>query len=202
MTTKHQPRAVRRIQIMEAASKLIVRLGSEHLTVKSIARECDISEAAVYRHFKSKKDILFWLAGYIGDSLVNDIEEISSKQSISIRALDVVLDSHIAAIEHRRGTSFQVIAEIISFGDRELNDRAFEAVEKYVFSMQQLVGDTLKDGLLQENLNPRAVAVLISCLIQGLVNTWVLSNYTLDLKRGFSDMWKMVSKGILKMAGT
>jgi AcrR family transcriptional regulator len=198
MGQKHETKAVRRVQIMEAAGKLIVKRGSEHLTVKSIASEVNISEAAIYRHFKNKKDILFLLADHIGDNLVSDIEEIASEQAASIDALNQVLKSHIAAIDRRRGTSFQVIAEIISFGDKDLNAKAFETVTKYTSSLQKLLEDAAKRDTLKEGVDIKATATLISSVIQGLVNTWVLSNYALDLKKEFADMWSIVSHGILK----
>ncbi len=188
MTTRHESTAVRRVQIMEAASKLIVARGSEHLTVKSIAREVGISEAAVYRHFKSKRDILFWLVDFIGGSLVNEIHELTHSGA----KLDDTLKTHIASIERRRGTSFQVIAEIISFGDKQLNERAYQTIERYTSGLQALMDNASSHGAIKSVKNPEA-ALLISCLIQGLVNTWVLSNYRLDLKEQFAEIWQAVS---------
>ena len=53
MAQKRKSTAVRKQQIIEAARKLIIKSGSEHLTVRSIAKEVNITEAAIYRHFKS-----------------------------------------------------------------------------------------------------------------------------------------------------
>ena len=46
---------VRKKQIMDAARKLIMRSGSEHVTIKNMAKEVGISDSAIYRHFKSKR---------------------------------------------------------------------------------------------------------------------------------------------------
>ncbi len=195
MATKHETRAIRRVQIMEAAGKLIVRRGSEHLTVRSIAGEVNISEAAIYRHFRSKKDILALLADYIGDNLVGELDDLAAREAPG--ALGAVLQSHIAAIERRRGTSFQVIAEIISFGDRELNAKASQAVGKYTARLEKLLQDAAQAGLLQAEAGPGAAAKLIASLIQGLVNTWVLSNYTLDLRQEFAVRWRVLASSLL-----
>ena len=68
MVTKRENTEVRQQQIIDAAGSLIFKYGSEHLTVKRIAAEVGISEAAIYRHFKSKKSILSFLLSHIEES--------------------------------------------------------------------------------------------------------------------------------------
>ncbi|MBI2858460.1 MAG: helix-turn-helix transcriptional regulator, partial [Chloroflexi bacterium] len=43
---------VRRTEIIEAAKKIIVKFGSEHVTIKRLASEVGISQGAIYRHFR------------------------------------------------------------------------------------------------------------------------------------------------------
>jgi AcrR family transcriptional regulator len=196
--TAHQTKMVRRAQITEAAGRLIVKQGSENLTVKGIATEVGISEAAIYRHFRSKKDVLMLLADHVGETLVSDIDDAAFAETNSITALETALNKHLSAIERRRGTSFQVISEIISLGDRELNGRVYEALDKYVVKLELILNQALKQGVLRENLDIASTARLISAVIQGLVNIWVLSNYTVNLKAEFIGMWRVLSKGIVR----
>lgn len=49
----------RQIEIMEAATLRIDQYGIQELTIKNLAADLGLSEAALYRHFKSKK-ILCW----------------------------------------------------------------------------------------------------------------------------------------------
>jgi AcrR family transcriptional regulator len=58
MAAKREKTEVRQQQIIDTARILIFKCGSEYLTVKRIAAEVGISEAAIYRHFTSKKSIL------------------------------------------------------------------------------------------------------------------------------------------------
>lgn len=194
----HQTTMIRRAQISEAAGKLISKQGSENLTIKSIAAEVGISEAAIYRHFRSKKDVLMLLADHVGETIVNDIDGAAFGEPNSLTALETALNKHLSAIERRRGVSFQVISEIISLGDRELNERTYAALEKYVVKLERILNHASKQGVLREDLDIGSIARLISSLIQGLVNVWVLSNYTLDLKAEFNGMWRVLSRGILR----
>ncbi|MFH1232187.1 MAG: TetR/AcrR family transcriptional regulator [Planctomycetota bacterium] len=194
----HQTTMVRRAQIAEAAGKLIVKRGSENLTIKGIATEVGISEAAIYRHFRSKKDVLMLLADQVGETLVSDINDAAFAEANSITALETALNKHLSAIERRRGISFQVISEIISLGDRELNERACEALNKYVLRLERILAKALKQGVLKDDIDVGSTARLISAIIQGLVNTWVLKNYSINLKAEFMGMWKVLSRGIVR----
>jgi AcrR family transcriptional regulator len=194
----HQTTMVRRAQITEAAGKLISKHGSENLTVRGIAAEVGISEADIYRHFRSKKDVLMLLADHVGETLVSDIDDAVFEKANAITALETALSKHVSAIERRRGISFQVISEIISLGDKELNERACEALNKYVERLEHILTQALNQGTLKEGIDVGSTARLISAVIQGLVNTWVLKNYTINLKAEFTSMWKVLSAGIVR----
>ncbi len=52
---------------------------------------------------------------------------------------------------------------------------------------------------MRDGLDIASTAALIACLIQGLVNTWVLSGYRLNLKDQFGLIWQDISPGILRL---
>ena len=81
MPSKRKNTEVRQVQIINAAGSLIFKYGSEHLTVRRIAAEVGISEAAIYRHFKSKKSILSFLLSNIEESLLRDLSRKASVMS-------------------------------------------------------------------------------------------------------------------------
>lgn len=126
MTQKRRSTTVRRKQIIDAARKLIIKKGSEHLTVRGIAKEIGFTEAAIYRHFKSKLEILAFLVSNIMDSVLDGPERIALQNSNSLETVDSILKQHLSEIEQRRGMSFLVIAEIISFGGKKLNQEVYE----------------------------------------------------------------------------
>jgi AcrR family transcriptional regulator len=192
----HQTTIVRRAQIAEAAGRLISKHGSENLTIKSIASEVGISEAAIYRHFRSKSDVLILLAGHIGETLVGDIDDAAFNETNSLVALEKALNRHISAIERRHGISFQIISEIISLGDKKLNQQASEALDKYIAKLRYMLDQAKNQQAVKPDIDTASTALLISSVIQGLANMWVLSNYSLDIRSEFNRIWKTVLNGI------
>jgi AcrR family transcriptional regulator len=64
----------RRKQIAETLRKIIVQSGIEKITVQKLAREIGVSGGAIYRHFKSKREIFLFLVDDLKENLNGDIE--------------------------------------------------------------------------------------------------------------------------------
>jgi AcrR family transcriptional regulator len=61
-----QTTTIRKQQIIEATRRLITDKGMEAVTIDAIAETVGFSEAAIYRHFSSKQQILL--------KLISDLE--------------------------------------------------------------------------------------------------------------------------------
>lgn len=196
MVQGHKSTHVRKKQIMDAARKLIMRSGSEHVTVRNMAKEVGISEAAIYRHFKSKTEILSFLADSVADGLIHDIDTAGSVGFTSLDIIDEILRTHLSRIEQRRGLSFLVLAEIISFGDKSLNKKVSDNIRIYVDRLKLLLSDGVRVGLISQDVDLEAAALLLFGMIQGLVNIWALSGYKFDLAEKYSELWKVYKRSL------
>src|SRR5512137_1985229 len=153
MAQGHRSTNVRKKQIMDAARKLIMRAGSEHVTVRNMAKEVGISEAAIYRHFKSKTEILSFLADSVADGLLHDIEMARSVGFNSMNIIDEILRMHLSKIKQKRGLSFLVLAEIISFGDKSLNEKVSDNIHIYVDRLRLLLTDGVRAGIIRQDFD-------------------------------------------------
>jgi AcrR family transcriptional regulator len=192
MVTKRRNTEFRQQQIIEAAAKLIFKYGSEHLTVKRIAAEVRISEAAIYRHFTSKKSILSFLLTHIEEILLSDISpERTGAEPVTLDTIEKIIGKQFSAIELRKGISFQVIAEVISLGDRKLNKQASQAIARYILRLNELLSDGVRDGAIRKDIDLEASATLLFTLIQGLVNIWSLSEGNFKLTEKYTSLWQI-----------
>ena len=199
MVQKRENTEVRQQQIIDAAAILIFKYGSEHLTVKKIAAEVGISEAAIYRHFKSKKTILSFLLNHIEEALLKDISpETVANAPVTLDVIEKIIRSHFSKIGMRKGISFQVIAEIISLGDRTLNKQASRTIEKYISRLKELLADGVRDGDVRQDIDLEASATLLFALIQGLVNIWSLSTSSFKLVEKFTSLWGVYREAVAR----
>jgi AcrR family transcriptional regulator len=199
MIQRHKTTAVRKDQIVNAAKKLIIKHGSEKLSIRAIAHEVGLTEGALYRHFKSKRDILFLLADTIETDLLGDIKVNNIEGESYSKILDNIVKGHLSAIKQRHGISFQVIAMSISFGDKKLNKKLSEIIKKYVEEIKNLLRSGIESGELRQDLDLDGTALLFFGMMQSLVNIWALSNYEINLEETYESTWNTLKRCIKKV---
>jgi AcrR family transcriptional regulator len=200
MAGKRENTEVRQQQIVDAAGSLISKYGSEHLTVKRIAAEVGISEAAIYRHFTSKKSILSFLLTHSEETILRDISPANvGNEPVTLNTIEEIIRNHFSAIGMRKGISFQIIAEVISLGDRKLNKQAYQTVEKYISRLNDLLAEGVRNGAIQKDIDLESSALLLFTLIQGLVNIWSLSDGGFNLISKFTSLWKVYRRAIVSL---
>jgi AcrR family transcriptional regulator len=196
MVQKRRSTAIRKQQIIDAARKLIIKKGSEHLTVRAMAKEVQLTEAAIYRHFKSKREILSFLMNHIMDTMLHDFERTANENSPSLEAIDQALKHHLSEIEQRKGMSFQIIAEIISLGDKKLNKEVYEKLMAYIERIKQLLSEGVRGGFIDPAVDLGASALMLFGMTQGLANIWALSGYSFDLTEKYEGLWGLYRQAI------
>jgi AcrR family transcriptional regulator len=200
MVLERKHSLVRRRQIVSAARKLIVKYGSEHVTVRRIAKEIGVSEGAIYRHFRSKREILSFLIDEIEDILIGDIEQHYTETG-DLNALEIlerIIESHVSSVQQRSGISFQVIAEIISFGDKKLNKKTNDIIDEYIRRIRDILAYGVKTGVIREDLNLDIVALSFFGTLQGLADIWALSNYSFNLQQRYALIFDLFRQAIIK----
>jgi AcrR family transcriptional regulator len=198
MVTQHENTKVRQKQIVSAARRLIVKYGSEHVTVRRMAKEIGVSEGAIYRHFQSKSDILSFLIDDIEETLIGDVVKNISEKSGSLETLNAIVTDHISSIEQKKGVSFQVIAEIVSLGDKKLNKKIYLVIEKYVLRIKEILARGIAEGVVRPELDLEASATLFFSMMQGLVNIWALSQYTFNLQQRYKSLWELFRESVIR----
>ena len=198
MSNGREKTVVRQRQIVSAAMKLIVKHGSEHLTVRRMAKEIGVSEGAIYRHFKSKRDVLSFLVDDIENTLIADIDKNYAAGVGTLETLERVISDHMSSIEQRKGVSFQVIAEIISLGDKRLNKKIYDVINRYIGRIREILSEGVKAGAIRQDIDLDATATLFFGMIQGLVNIWALSNYSFDLEQKYASIWSVFCEAVIK----
>ena len=201
MVQKRRSTAIRKQQIIDAARKLIIKKGSEHLTVRAMAKEVGLTEAAIYRHFKSKREILSFLMNHIMDTMLHDVERTTSENSASLDTINQALRHHLSEIEQRKGMSFQIIAEIISLGDKKLNREVYEKLNAYIERIKHLLADGARSGYVRDNTDLEASSLMLFGMIQGLANIWALSGYSFDLTDKYEALWSIYRQAIQPQEG-
>lgn len=186
----------RQIEIMEAATNRISKFGIQNLTIKTLAEDIGLSEPALYRHFKSKNQILWSLLEYFKTEMENRIQSILLKTTTSeADKLRAIFNSQLQTFVQKPAIVSVIFAESIFHYEENLSNKVSEIMDM----MQNYVKSNIKQGQENGQYNKLMGASTLTTILIGAIRMtvlkWKLSGHKSDLiKDG-----KAVLGGILKM---
>lgn len=186
----------RQIEIMEAATQRISEYGIQNLTIKTLAGDIGLSEPALYRHFKSKNDILLSLLKYFKTGMKKRIQSIEFKPTDTAgNKLRAIFNSQLQAFTHKPAIVSVIFAEGIFHFEENLSNQVSEIMDM----MQEYVLTNIRNGQKEGAYNKLIGASTLTTIIIGgmrmTVLKWKLSGYKSNLMKDGN----VVLEGILKM---
>lgn len=186
----------RQIEIMEAATFRIDQYGIQELTIKNLAADLGLSEAALYRHFKSKKDIMLGLLSYFIFEMKERIATIISKEdNTPSEQLKEIFASQLKTFLMKPA----IVSVIFSEGIFQFNKDLSEKVSTMMELMQTQIGAIIKKGQDEGTYHELIGSATISTIIMGSMRMTVLKWKLSGHKSNLIKDGNTVLKGLLKM---
>ncbi|MDE2223354.1 MAG: TetR/AcrR family transcriptional regulator [Candidatus Omnitrophica bacterium] len=174
---------IRQRQIIIAARAVIFSKGIENLTVREIAKELKITNGALYRHFKSKDEIVSLLIDDIEATMLATIKEAADKTNDPLRKLEGIFLSHLSYSERMKGTSFAIINQVSGIKNKHLKTKMFKVLNRYLKTIKAIIVEGMDAGRFRRDLNPTSASIVFFGTIQSMVSLWSLSGYKLSLRK-------------------
>ena len=144
MTRK--PTDIRQEEIKAAVLRIIFRDGLKKLSTKNIAKEVGISEGSIFRHFKTKKDIILGIMDDVIENLIKNLRDISLEDAPPPERLFKYLCETVNYLRENKGITILLFTEASYENDAELMSKL-----NYIFNNQkQLVGKIVLDGIAMQ----------------------------------------------------
>ncbi|GAB63876.1 MAG: TetR/AcrR family transcriptional regulator [Candidatus Jettenia sp.] len=186
---------IRRQQIIDIIRNIISSKGIEHVTISEIAEEIGTTKGAIYRHFKSKRDILSLLIDDIEKTLMESINSAMVEKD-PVQNLKNILLAQLILAKNRRKTSFVVIMGAMQFSDPIIRKKILQLIQKYLRKIEKLLLSSIELGLIKKDINPKTSAMVFMGLIQSTVTIWSYKNFNFVPQKMHSDLWNVYKQGI------
>jgi AcrR family transcriptional regulator len=197
MEVLNKKKTFRQQEIVDCVRNIITSKGIKSLTIRAIADELGVTDGALYRHFKSKNEIIALLIDDIEESLLAAIQGAAEKSNTPWDKLKNIFVSHLSYSEQRKGISFIVINETLSIKDRSLQKKMFAVIHKYLKTIKAILADGARKGVIRKDVNLTLASVTFLGMVQSLVTFWALSGYRYSLrKERLDDMLNVYKRGI------
>jgi AcrR family transcriptional regulator len=184
---------IRQEQIAQAALALIARKGVAGLSVAGVAKEVGVVPSGIYRHYRSKDEILDVVLDLISERLLGNVQAVRVEVSDPLDRLHRLLLRHLELIRTHAGIPRVVLSEEIFAGQPKRRLKVYRIISSYLNEVAILVREVQASGRAQPDVSPDAAAVMFLGLIQPAAILWLMSDGKFDIDQHAEHAWQLFS---------
>ena len=191
---------IRREQIAEAALELVASQGLRRLSVAAVARRVGLVPSGIYRHFKSKDEILAAVLDRIEQRCWPTCRRPARRCDDPLECLKSVLMRHIRFIREGRAIPRMIFSDDVHAGSPQRKQRVFEIFTRYTGEIGQIVRLGQSQGRIRPELDVQTVGTMLIGIIVPAGILWHLTEGGFDVTRHAQRAWQLFSSAITSPA--
>jgi len=188
----------RQLDIMQSLAKMLQAKGPVKVTTASLANECGITEAAIYRHFPSKKKIYEGLVDFCEQSLFDLIGDINSSKEDHLDNASKIMVLLVSFSEKNPGLARLLTREAFSIDEASLDDRIKQMFSKIELQIKQNLQKYEQQTKKKLALPSASSANLLLAFVEGVIQQFVRSGFTEKPSQRISDQAAFLTGSLLK----
>lgn len=171
---------VRIKQITDTTLDIIMKKGVSGLTLSEVAKGVGFSEAALFRYYTSKSDLLSEAMTHISKCLIDGIYLILQKNINPVQKLKELIEFHIGFIENNKSLPRVIFSDELHINNAELRTTIMELHKKFINAVSIILKECIEQNVFKNDLDPNMAAKTVFGLIQTTIFTASLTDFKVD----------------------
>lgn len=188
----------RQEQIKKAVLDIIADEGLHNISTRNLAKRIGFTEGAIFRHFKTKKDIIKGIMDDVANDLIGSLRSIVLSPAKAEEKLFSYLCSNVKYLKENRGITILLFSEATHLGDKELKDKLSQILSVQKQFIIKMVKDGIAEGVWDKSVNAEDVAVIYMGIPITFNIEMVLNNSGLNLDNFCKRMYSLILKMLRK----
>lgn len=184
----------RQQQIINASIKLIANHGIQTMTIKNIAREIGVSEPAIYRHFKSKFEIIYTIMDYFDHYSLEVCEAIDRADLCQLERMNIFFKNRYRFFANHPELTKVMFSEEAFQYDRELSEKMMQIMHQHREILLKIIQEGQEKGIFRRDIGFDHLFHLVIGSMRLMVDRWCLSNFSFDIYNEGMKLWESVKK--------
>ena len=172
--TKLKPR---QLDIMQSLAKMLGEKGPVKITTALLASECGITEAAIYRHFPSKKKIFSGLVDFCEQNIFDLISNINASEADELEKVKRIIILLVSFSEKNPGLARLLTREAFSVEETSLDERISQMMAKIELQIKQNLQKYEQVTKRKLALPTASAANLLLASSEGVIQQFVRSGF-------------------------
>lgn len=171
----------RQHEILDAALDIIADLGIQRLTTKNLAKAVKVTEPALYRHFKSKFDILFSIISRYKNDMTDLFDKSTEHIYSPFEKIDLLYQGMFNTFVKRPALSMVIFSEDLFRYDKRLSKEVISIIEYTHDRINRILKNAANKGAIRTDVPAKQMAWIIMGTMRLLVAKWRISGYVFDI---------------------
>ncbi len=163
----------RRKEILDIALEIIFNQGFYNLTIKNIAEKIKLTEAAIYRHFKSKKEIIECLV-----DLVFKKNQIDDPVGDPAALLKEIMFKRIEQFKKEPRMTAITFQEEIFSEYPDIRDKFKQQWKTNERILLKIIERGQKEGFFSSDVNPKSFVLIYMGSMRMILYQWKRDNFS------------------------
>ena len=188
----------RQHDIMQNLVMMLEVKGPVKITTSSLAERCGITEAAIYRHFPSKKKIYEGLVDFCEESIFDLIGNINSSSDGNLQKVTNIIVMLISFSEKNPGLARLLTREAFSIDEASLDERIKQMFSKIELVIKQNLQKYEQETKKKLFLSTSSSANLLLAVVEGTIQQFVRSGFQEKPTKKISDQANFLISSLTK----
>ena len=185
----------RKIQIMQTLASMLEDREPVKITTAELAKRTNITEAAIYRHFPSKRRIYQELVEFFEDSIFPRIASIKKESAPDEVAGNIVM-LILTFCDKNKGISKILNREALSVDESKIEDKVNLLFDRLALEIKQSFQNYEKETKNKLSLNASSAADLVVSCLEGQIQIFIRSKFKRDITHSWNEHWQIIKKAI------
>ena len=166
----------RKIQIMQTLAEMLEEKTPVKITTAELARRTNITEAAIYRHFPSKRKIYEEMVIFFESNIFPRIETMKQNQS-SDEIPGLIVTLILTFLETNKGFAKIINKQALSAAEAKIDDKISLILEKLNVEIKQSFQAYERDTKKKLAINSASCSDLLMTCMEGQIQSFIRSNF-------------------------
>ena len=188
----------RRESIIVSTIQTLNAVGLQNLSTKMIANQEGVSEGTLFRHFKTKTDIMLAVVDHFSQYDDAIIETCRCKSLSPLEAIRYFYNAYAEYYQNYPEITVVVQAYDSLMCDAELSER----VSNIIYKRSNFIVETIKDAIDQKiiriNLDPTVLENILTGGSKEICLKWRMARYSFSIKEKTAEMVEMLLSGFME----
>lgn len=174
--------STRQLEIIEAAGRILTNSGVSGLTIKNLAREMKFSEAALYRHFSSKEEIIIAMLNFLAENMDERYSEVIEGSQSPTEKFAIMFTNQLSFFNKYPHFVVAVFSDGLMEESEGINESIQKIMQIKMKYLEPIISEGQQSGIFTTTVSKEELVQIVMGTFRLQMFKWRLTNFKFDLE--------------------